>query len=62
MNYQYLTSRETHEDSSIGSSSIEFLERSSLVISLDSHTSEGTTLNPSPPKASSYKSRDHKKI
>ena len=44
------TSRETHEESSTGNSSIEFLERSTFVTSVDSHTSDGTAFRPSSPK------------
>lgn len=45
-----ITSRATQEQSSTGSSSIEFPERSTFVISLDSHTSDGTAVKPSFPK------------
>lgn len=47
------TSRETQELSSFGSSSIEFSERLTLVMSLDFHTSDGTAPRPSLAKESS---------
>jgi hypothetical protein len=47
------TWRETHEESSTGSSWMTFLERSTFITSPDSHTSDGTALKPSPSKESS---------
>lgn len=53
-NNEIFTSRDEQEESSSGNTSIEFLERSTFVISLDSHTSAGTAVKLSPPKESSW--------
>lgn len=49
------TSKEIQEESSTGSSSIEFPDRSHFEMSCDFHTSEGTAVKSSPPKESSCK-------